>query len=121
MVFAPEPLAYLGACPCPANKAQARIEPVTAGPRVFPGQDFNPVAGVQLVGQWNNSAIHLCTLATVTHFGVNVIGKIQHGRAKGQVDDLAGRCQYINTVFGGGCLEAFQQAFIIQFLFTGIQ
>ena len=71
--------------------------------------------------QRNYSSIHLGTLATMAHFGMNVIGKIQHRRTEGQIDNLATRSQYINPILGSRRLKTFQQAFIIQLVITGIQ
>ena len=57
----------------------------------------------------------------MANLGVDVVGKIQHGRTQRHVEHLAAGCQNINTVFAGCGLETIQKAFIIQLVLAGIQ
>ena len=63
------------------------------------GDDFYDVAIAQLVPQWDDSSVYLCADTGVTHFGMNVIGKVDAGCIARQNDDFPFRRECVD-LFG---------------------
>ena len=59
---------------------------------MFTREYLNPLPGLNLVSQGHNPAIDLGTLAAMSDLGVHVVGKIQHGCTKREVDYLSLGC-----------------------------
>ena len=67
-----------------------QVQPVARRPALLlGGQDFDDVAGAQLVVQRDDVAVDLGADAAVADVGVDRVGEVERGRAGGEVLDLA--------------------------------
>ena len=80
------------------HQSQVDIEPVAAGAAVLGGEDFNLVAGFQLVIQGDQLAVDFRAAAAMADLGVDMVGKIDRGGTLRQVDDIAARGEDIDAV-----------------------
>jgi hypothetical protein len=80
------------------------------------GQNLDPVAGRDNMRQGHDATIEFGATATVTNFGVHLVGEIQHRRTRRKVDDLTTRRQHINPVLRGDRSKTVQQALIVEFV-----
>ena len=67
------------------------VKPVAVRPlvRILARENLTDFTGVELIGQRNNLAVHLCTGRSVADLCVNMIGKVDDGRADRQRNGIA--------------------------------
>ena len=74
-------------------------QPVARGPALLlRGQDLDDVAGLELVVQRDDLAVHLRPDAAMADVGVNGVGEVERGRAGGEVLDLTLRREHEHLV-----------------------
>ncbi len=76
--------------------------------------DIDLVAVTQFAPEWHHTAINLGADATVADLGMDCIGKVHGGRAFGQGDQIAARCEAEYLV-----LEHFELGMLQEFLRFG--
>ncbi len=116
-----EPLAHFAARPAAMNVALARVQPVAAGTGLFRRQNFHAIAGFHLMRQRHDTTVDFRPAATVTHFGVYLVSKIQHRCPGRQIDHLAFGCQHIHPLLAGDGTKAVQQALVVELFLAGFQ
>ena len=93
-----EPGRHLGPRPAGAQEARIGVHPVAARVRLLLGDHLHLIAGLQRVGKGHNAAIHLGPDAAVADHAVDVIGEIERGGPRRQVDDVPLGGEYIDPV-----------------------
>src|SRR5690349_172962 len=92
-------MANFAACTRGLCITQIEIKPIHAWPTALGDNDFDLVTCLELVAQWNQLTLNACASTAMTNVGVDMIGKINRGRAFGQIDNIPFGGEGINTVF----------------------
>ena len=104
-----EPGRHLGPRPTGAQEAGVGVHPVAARVRLFLGDHLHLIAGLQRIGERHDAAVNLGAYAAVTDHAVDVIGKIERGGARRQVDDIPFRGEDVDSVLEHLTAQIFQQ------------
>ena len=93
-----EPLAYLLARPRGNHIVEIRVQPIPAGAALLGGDDFDLLAGMELIVEGHQPSIHLGATATIADLAVDLKGKVHRRSPQGQFDDVASGRKHIDPL-----------------------
>src|SRR5512137_846919 len=98
MILLLEPVADLRTRYSRFQVSKVGIQPVAAGVTFARLQDLDLLAAREPVCERDHNSIDLGAAATVTHLGVNRIGKVERRGAKREVYDMTLRREHIDPI-----------------------